>query len=272
MADKTSIHPSSIVEDGATIGEGVTIGPFCTVGREVTLADGVELISHVAVAGTTAIGARTRVFPFASVGHQPQDLKYHGEPCSLTVGADCIIREGVTMNPGTEGGGSTTSVGDKCAFLANSHVGHDCQVGSNVIFSNNVMLAGHCTIGDYAIVGGGAAIIQFARVGPHSFVGGMSGLENDLIPYGVAMGNRAYLSGLNLIGLQRRGFSRSDIHDMRRAYRLLFAAEGTMAERMEDVAEEFAGHQIVQEIIAFMRVQGKRSLCTPRSGTDGQSY
>ena len=203
------------------------------------LGDRVELVSHAVVAGRTTIGARTRIFPFASIGHQPQDLKYKGEPSTLEVGSDCLIREGVTMNPGTEGGGMATVVGDRCAFLANSHVGHDCNVGNNVIFSNNVMLAGHCAVGDFAIIGGGAAVIQFARVGAHAFVGGMSGLENDLIPYGMALGNRAHLSGLNIIGLQRRGFSREDIHTLRRAYRLLFADEGTLMERLEDVEKEF---------------------------------
>lgn len=262
------IHPTALVEKGAKLGAGVKIGPFSLVGSDVTLAEGVELVSHAVVAGTTAIGARTRIFPFASIGHQPQDLKYKGEPCSLSVGADCIIREGVTMNPGTEGGGSVTTVGDGCAFLANSHVGHDCRVGNNVIFSNNVMLAGHCTVGDFAIIGGGAAVIQYARVGPHAFVGGMSGLENDLIPYGMALGNRAYLSGLNIVGLQRRGFSRTDIHDLRRAYRLLFAAEGTLMERLDDVSQEFSKHPIVQEIVAFIREGGKRSLCTPRNGAE----
>lgn len=262
------IHPTAIIEQGAKLGAGVKIGPFCVVGPEVALGEGVELVSHVAVAGTTAIGPRTRIFPFASIGHQPQDLKFHGEPCTLSVGADCIIREGVTMNPGTEGGGSQTVVGDRCAFLANSHVGHDCHVGNNVVFSNNVMLAGHCHVGDFAIIGGGAAVIQFARVGPHAFVGGMSGLENDLIPYGMALGNRAYLSGLNIVGLQRRGFSRNDIHDLRRAYRLLFAAEGTLMERLDDVAQEFSTHPIVQEIVAFIRQGGKRSLCTPKNGAD----
>jgi len=262
------VHPTAIVEDGAQLAPGVKIGPFCAVGPEVRLGEGVELVSHVVVAGTTEIGAHTRIFPFASIGHQPQDLKYKGEPCSLTVGSDCIIREGVTMNPGTAGGGSVTMVGNGCAFLANSHVGHDCHVGNGVIFSNNVMLAGHCTVGDYAIIGGGAAVIQFARVGHHGFVGGMSGLENDLIPYGMALGNRAYLSGLNIVGLQRRGFSRADIHDLRRAYRLLFAAEGTLIERMDDVAEEFAGHASVQEILAFIREGGKRSLCTPKNGAE----
>jgi len=267
MADPI-IHPSAIIEKGAKIAAGAKIGPYCIVGSDVSLGEGVELVSHVAVAGTTEIGARTRIFPFASIGHQPQDLKYHGEPCSLTVGSDCIIREGVTMNPGTEGGGSRTVVGDKCAFLANSHVGHDCIVGNSVIFSNNVMLAGHCNVGDFAIIGGGAAVIQFARVGPHAFLGGMSGLENDLIPYGMALGNRAHLSGLNIVGLQRRGFSRNDIHDLRRAYRLLFAAEGTLMERVEDVSQEFSQHGIVQEIIAFIRQGGKRSLCTPTTGSD----
>ncbi len=263
MAD-ADIHPTAIVETGAKLGAGVKIGPYCMVGPEVTLGDGCELVSHAVVAGRTTIGPRTRIFPFASIGHQPQDLKYKGEPSTLTIGADCLIREGVTMNPGTAGGGLETVVGNNCAFLANSHVGHDCHVGNNVVFSNNVMLAGHCTIGDYAILGGGAAVIQFARVGAHSFLGGMSGLENDLIPYGMALGNRAYLSGLNIIGLQRRGFSRETIHDLRRAYRLLFAAEGTLKERVDDVAAEFADHALVQEIIAFIREGGKRSVCTPR--------
>ena len=270
MAD-TAIHATAIVEDGAKLGAGVKLGPYCVVGRDVMLGDGVELISHVVVAGTTTIGAGTKIFPFASIGHQPQDLKFKGEPCSLSIGSNCIIREGVTMNPGTEGGGSVTTVGDHCAFLANSHVGHDCRVGSHVIFSNNVMLAGHCVVGDYAIIGGGAAVIQFARVGAHAFVGGMSGLENDLIPYGMALGNRAYLSGLNIVGLQRRGFSRTDIHDLRRAYRLLFAAEGTLMERLEDVSQEFSQHPIVQEIVAFIRQGGKRSLCTPKNGAEASA-
>jgi UDP-N-acetylglucosamine acyltransferase len=267
MADNL-IHASAVIEDGASIGDNVRIGPFCHVGPDVRLGEGVELVNHVTVSGRTTIGARTRLFPFASIGHIPQDLKYKGEPSTLVVGADCIIREGVTMNPGTEGGGMTTVVGDRCAFLANSHVGHDCHVGNSVIFSNNVMLAGHCTVGDFAIIGGGAAVIQFARIGAHSFLGGMSGLENDLIPYGMALGNRAHLSGLNIVGLQRRGFQRQVIHDLRRAYRLLFAEEGTLAERTEDVANEFADHPIVAEIVAFIRTGGKRSLCTPRGAPE----
>ncbi|MBX9931423.1 MAG: acyl-ACP--UDP-N-acetylglucosamine O-acyltransferase [Methylobacterium sp.] len=258
------IHSSAVVEDGAEIGADVRIGPFCHVGPEVKLGDGCELFGHVVVAGRTTIGPRTKLYPFASIGHPPQDLKYRGEPSTLTIGADCMIREGVTMNPGTEGGGMETVVGDRCAFLANSHVGHDCHVGDGVVFSNNVMLAGHCSVGDYAIIGGGAAVIQFARVGAHAFVGGLSGLENDCIPYGMALGNRAYLSGLNIIGLQRRGFARDDIHTLRRAYRLLFGPEGTLMERLEDVAAEFESHPAVADIIAFIRTGGKRSLCTPR--------
>ncbi len=261
---RTEVHPHAVVDPGAKLGAGVKIGPFCTVGPLVTIADNAELLSHVAVAGRTSIGARSKIFPFASIGHQPQDLKFKGEPSTLSIGSDCLIREGVTMNPGTEGGGMKTVVGDRCAFLANSHVGHDCIVGNNVIFSHGAMAAGHCLISDFAIISGGAAVIQFARVGAHAFIGGMSGLENDLIPYGMAVGNRAHLSGLNIIGLQRRGFPRSDIHNLRRAYRLLFAQEGTLMERVDDVAVEFRGQPLVEEILAFIRAGGKRSLCTPR--------
>jgi UDP-N-acetylglucosamine acyltransferase len=258
------IHPSAVIEDGARLGAGVRIGPFCLIGAEVELGDGCELKSHVVVTGRTTIGPRTRIFPFASVGHAPQDLKYAGEPSTLTVGADCTIREGVTMNPGTAGGTMRTVVGDRCLFLASSHVAHDCTVGNDVIFSNNVMLAGHCTIQDFVIIGGGAGIHQYVRIGQHAFIGGMSAIENDVIPYGMAMGNRAHLAGLNIIGLRRRGFSREQIHDIRRAYRLLFADEGTLSERVEDVAAEFATHPFVHEILDFIREGKDRAICTPR--------
>jgi UDP-N-acetylglucosamine acyltransferase len=263
------IHATAVVEDGATLADDVEIGPFCHVGPKVSLAAGVVLKSHVVVAGDTAIGARTTVFPFASLGHQPQDLKYRGEASTLTIGADCIIREGVTMNPGTEGGGGRTVVGDRCAFLANAHVGHDAKLGDNVILSNNVMIAGHVTIGDFVIFGGGSAVIQFTRVGPHAFVGGLSGLENDLIPYGMAMGNRAHLAGLNIVGLKRRGFSREEIHELRAAYRLLFADEGTLKERVEDVAARYAHLAYVNEILGFLREGADRSVCVPKSAKDG---
>ncbi|GGC69481.1 acyl-[acyl-carrier-protein]--UDP-N-acetylglucosamine O-acyltransferase [Chelatococcus reniformis] len=253
-----------MVDDNAMLGRGVSVGPFCVVGPDVTLGDEVALASHVAVAGRTTIGARTKIYPFASVGHAPQDLKYKGEPSTLTVGADCIIREGVTINPGTAGGGMATVVGDRCALLANSHIGHDCKVGDDVILSNNVMLAGHVTVGSHVICGGGSAIIQFTRVGAHAFVGGMSGLENDLIPYGMVIGNRAHLAGLNLVGLRRRGFSRDDIHALRRAYRLLFAREGTLLERVAGAEGELGNHPLVQEVLNFIRAGGDRAICTPR--------
>ncbi len=268
---KVGVHPLSVIEDGARLGENVAIGPFCHVGPDVVLGDGVELVSHVALHGRTTIGARTRIFPFASIGHQPQDLKFHGEPSVLEIGEDCLIREGVTMNPGTEGGGLKTIVGKGCAFLANSHVAHDCIVGDHAIFSNNVMLAGHTRVGDYVIMGGGSALHQFVRVGSHAFIGGLAGVENDVIPYGMALGNRAYLAGLNLVGLKRRGFSRESIHDLRRAYRLLFAAEGTLKERVEDVAGEFASHPQVHEILDFIREAAERSVLTPREVKDSSA-
>ena len=179
-----------------------------------------------------------------------------------------MIREGVTMNPGTEGGGLVTRVGNKCTFLANSHVAHDAIVGDHVIFSNNVMLAGHCNVGDYAILGGGSAVHQFCRIGAHAFIGGMSAVDADVIPYGIAIGNRAHLAGLNIVGLKRRGFEREVIHDIRRAYRLLFAEEGTLQERIEDVATDFASDHLVVEILDFLRGTGSRSVCTPRDANN----
>ncbi|MGB8278813.1 MAG: acyl-ACP--UDP-N-acetylglucosamine O-acyltransferase [Methylovirgula sp.] len=270
VESETVIHPSALVEPGARLGAGVRIGPFCHVGAAVELGAGVELVSHVVVAGRTQIGARTRVFPFASLGHVPQDLKYRGEKSSLSIGAQCIIREGVTINPGTEGGGMVTLIGDRCAFLANAHVGHDCRIGNDVVLSNNVMIAGHVSIGDWAAFGGGAAVIQFSRVGAHAFVGGLSGLDHDLIPFGLALGNRAHLAGLNLVGLKRRGFSRETINELRRAYRLLFAPEGTLQERIADVTKAFADHKEVQKevqaILDFLTETGDRAICMPEQG------
>ncbi len=261
----TNIHPMAVVDPAARLGDGVTVGPFCLVGPDVALGDGVHLLSHVVVAGRTTIGARTRVFPFASLGHEPQDLKYKGEASTLVIGADCVIREGVTMNPGTAGGVMTTVVGDGCVFLANAHVAHDCKIGRGVVASNNVMLAGHCVIGDYVILGGGSGVHQFVRIGHHAFIGAMSGIGNDVIPYGMAItpDREARLSGLNIIGLKRRGFSREEIHELRRAYRLLFANEGTLKERVEDVAQEFESHQHIHEILDFIREGGDRAICVP---------
>lgn len=258
------IHPMSVVDPKARLASGVVIGPFCTVGPDVLLEEGVELVSHVVVAGRTTIGPRTKVYPFASIGHPPQDLKYHGEPSTLTIGSDCTIREGVTMNPGTEGGGMTTTVGDRGLFLANSHVGHDSHIGDNVIFSNNVMCAGHVSIGNFVIVSGGAGVQQFVRIGDHAFIGGGAGVMNDVIPFGMVRDNPAHLAGLNLVGLKRRGFSREQINELRRAYRLLFADEGTLSERVEDVAAEFSGQPLMNEILDFIRRGGERAIVIPR--------
>jgi UDP-N-acetylglucosamine acyltransferase len=261
-------HPSAVIEHGARLGEEVEIGPFCHVGPQVALGDGVRLVSHVSLVGDTTVGARTRIFPFAAIGHQPQDLKYRGESVRLVVGEDCLIREGVTMNPGTEGGGLETRVGPRCVLLANAHVAHDCTLGEGVILSNNVMLAGHCRIGDHAILSGGSAAHQFVRIGAHAFVGGLAGVEHDVIPFGMALGNRASLAGLNYVGLKRRGFSREAIHDLRRAYKMLFFGEGALKERVGDLAEAFPDQPAVQEIVAFLRAGGDRAICVPRDARD----
>ena len=265
----SQIHPSAVVEDGARIGADVRIGPFCHVGPNVVLGDGVELKSHVVIAGHTELAERVTVFPFASVGHAPQDLKYRGEPSRLTIGARTVIREQVTINPGTEGGGMLTSIGENCLIMACAHVGHDCRVGNHVILVNNATLGGHVSVGDHAILGGLAAVHQWVRIGPHAMLGGLSGLENDLIPFGSALGDRARLGGLNLVGLKRRGFEREAIHRLRAAYRMLFSDEGTLMERVEDVAQMFPDEPLVTEVVNFIRVGGDRSLCTPRAGREG---
>ena len=258
------IHPTAIVESGAELGEGVVIGPYAIVGSDVTLGDNVCLKSHVVVAGLTRIGAGTEIYPFASIGHQPQDLKYRGEPTTLEIGENNIIREHVTMNPGTAGGVSLTSVGSNCLFMVGSHVAHDCVVGDHVVMANNATLGGHVSVGEWAILGGLAAIHQFVRVGRHAIVGGMTGVEHDVIPYGSVMGDRARLAGLNLVGIKRRGFSRDVIHDLRRAFRLLFADEGTMAERLTDVSELFSANEPVMDIVNFIQRDSGRSICQPR--------
>jgi UDP-N-acetylglucosamine acyltransferase len=262
----TEIHPSAVVDPKASIAATAVIGPYCLVGPQVEIGDGVELLSHVVVTGRTRIGAGTRIFPFASIGHQPQDLKYKGEPSTLEIGRNNQIREYVTMNPGTEGGGMVTRVGDNCLFMASAHIAHDCIVGDNVIMANNATLAGHVTVGEYAFLGGLSAVHQFVRIGKHAMIGGMSGVEADVIPFGMVIGNRAYLNGLNIVGLKRRGFSRDDIHTLRNAYRLLFAPEGTLQERLSDVEEQFHGNQVVMEIVAFIRDETSRSLSTPKFG------
>lgn len=259
------IHKTAIVEDGASIGDGVVIGPYCVVGSRVTLGDKVELKSHVVIDGKTTIGAGTVVFPFASLGQPPQDLKFKGEDSELVIGARCKIREHVTMNPGTEGGGMVTRIGDNCLVMVGAHVAHDCIVGNHCILANNATLAGHVVMGDYAFIGGLSAVHQFVRIGAHAMIGGMSGVENDVIPYGLVMGDRARLSGLNLVGLERRGFDREAIQALRRAYRMLFGPDGTLGERVDEVASSFAENNLVGEIVEFIRAKSSRALVQPRS-------
>ncbi len=265
----SSVHVTSVVDKAATIAEGVEIGPYCVIGPEVKLSEGVRLVSHVVVAGRTSIGPNTHIYPFASIGHPPQDLKFRGEPSELVLGANNIIREQVTMNPGTAGGGMLTSIGNNCLFMMSSHVAHDCRVGNHVVLANNATLGGHVEVDDYAVLGGLSAVHQFVRIGKHAMVGGMSGVEQDVIPYGSVLGNRARLSGLNIVGLRRRGFSRAEIDALRKAYRLLFAEEGTMAERIQDVAEMYKENAAVMDIIGFMRSDSTRAICHPAAGHGG---
>ena len=259
----TTIHPSAIVDPSATLTGNVTIGPFCVVGPGVALCDGVVLHSHVVVTGASTIGAATEIYPFASVGHRPQDMKWRGEASTLIIGSNCIIREGVTINPGTQGGGLVTRVGNGCTFLAGSHIGHDCAVGDDVVLSNNVMLAGHVEVGRRAVLGGGAAVHQFVRIGEGAFVGGMSGLEGDLIPHGLAIGNRARLAGVNLVGLRRDGTPAASIRALQGAIESLFAREGTLSDRLIAVEARAADDPFVASVIAFVKGRRRRPLCVP---------
>lgn len=263
---QTIVHPTAIVEDGATLGEGVKVGPYCIVGADTTLGDGVELISHAVVTGRTSVGAGSKFFPFASIGHRPQDLKYAGEPSTLEIGRNTTVREHVTINPGTAGGGMLTCIGDNCLIMIGVHVGHDCIVGNNVVLSNNVTFAGHCRVGDYVVMSGYSGATQFVRIGAHAFVGGLTKLEKDLIPYGAAAGNPAELSGLNLVGLKRRGFDREAIHNLRTAYRMIFASEGTLRERVEDAAAIFPKDELVQDVVRFIADAKDHPLTLPRNG------
>jgi UDP-N-acetylglucosamine acyltransferase len=264
------IHPTSVIEPGAELAPSVKIGPFCHVGKHVQLAERVELLSHVAIAGRTEVGEGSRIFPFASIGHQPQDLKYKGEESRLVIGRNNIIREQVTINPGTQGGGMLTRVGDGCLLMVGVHVAHDCNLGNGVIMANNATLAGHVVVGDHAVFGGLSAVHQFVRVGQYAMVGGVTGVERDVIPYGSVLGDRARLSGLNIVGMQRSGFSRDEIQALRNAYQMLFEGEnGTFAERVETVAQRFPGVRPVEDVLRFVRVQSSRGLVQPKAGNGG---
>ena len=259
------VHESAIVQDSVKLGADVTIGPFCCVTGNVTLGDGVKLESHVVVTGNTTIGEETHIYPFASIGHIPQDLKFGNEDVSLELGARNRIREHVTMNPGTKGGGGLTNVGNDGLFMMGAHVAHDCMVGDNVILANNATLGGHVTVGDFAILGGLVGVHQFCRIGAHAFIGAGSLVVEDVIPFGAATGNRAELSGLNLVGLKRRNFDRAEINALRALHKALFVeSDGALMTRLAIAAKENGDSACVQQVVEFMRVEQNRGYCTPR--------
>jgi UDP-N-acetylglucosamine acyltransferase len=257
------IHATAIVHDGAKLGSDVEIGPYSIVGAHVTLGDGVILQSHVVIEGETEIGEACVVHPFANLGGPPQHSAHKGELTRLTIGARNIIREHVTMHAGTVGGRGITVVGSDGLFMAGSHVAHDCIVGDKVILANCATLGGHVHMADYVFMGGLAAAHQFSRIGRYSFIGGLAAVTKDVIPFGSVWGNHAHLEGLNLVGLRRRGFSRETVNQLRAAYRLLFADEGTFQERLADVAESYAASPEVMEIVGFIQAEANRPLCLP---------
>ncbi len=266
-----AIDPTARVAEGARLGSGVEIGPFCLIGPQVEIEAGVRLISHVTVTGVTTIGAETVVYPFTSLGTPPQSVHYRGGATRLVIGARCQLREGVTMNTGTEDGGGVTRVGDRCFLMVGSHVGHDCRLGNDVIFANNVVLGGHVSVGDHTFLGGHVAIHQFVRIGEGVMMAGMSAARDDIIPFGFALGQTGALVGLNIVGLRRRGATKAELHRLRRAYRSLFFTEGRIAERIEAVATEFADDPLVGKVLAFIRAGGKRPLMRPRVRRDTEA-
>lgn len=257
------IHATAIVDPAARIAESCRIGPYCIVGPEVSLGEDVQLHSHVVVEGRTTIGARTRIFPFSSIGQPPQDLKYKGEPSELRIGSDNVIREHVTMNTGTEGGGMVTEIGNHGLFMPGSHVAHDCKIGNRVIMANHTTLAGHVVLEDNVIMGGLSGAQQFVRIGRGAIIGAMAGTKSDVIPFGMVMGRPGLLAGLNIIGLKRAGIDGKEIQDLMRAYEHLFGAEGTFAERLDAVAETYGGRGTVDTVVAFLRRDASRPILQP---------
>jgi UDP-N-acetylglucosamine acyltransferase len=247
------IDPTARVEDGARVAPDVEIGPFCVIGKDVTIGSGCRLISHVNVVGRTTVGAGSVIYPFASLGTAPQSLAYRGEPTALEIGDNCTIRESVTMNIGTVGGGGLTRVGSRGYFMAYSHVGHDCRVGNDVIFANSATLGGHCEVGDNVFIGGLSAIHQFGRVGSNAMIGGVSGVRGDVIPFGMANGQHAFLDGLNIVGMRRRSF-----------YQALFHGPGAFAERLVALQGARETDPAICEILDFLGDDAKRSLVLPK--------
>ena len=258
-----AIDPSAKIAPSAVIGADVEIGPYCVIGPDVTIGDGCRLVAHVHIAGHTTIGPGTAIYPFASLGTPPQSVHYGGEPTRLEIGANGQIREGVTVNIGTKGGGGLTTIGDSCFLMAGSHVGHDCRVGNNVTLANGTMLGGHCELGDFVFIGGSCAVHQHVRLGESVMVGGNTAIREDAIPFGFVFHYVGYLVGLNIVGMRRRGIKRETIRRVRQAYQALFADEGVMSERIEQVAAEHGSDPEVVKIIAFLRA-AKRPVMTTK--------
>ena len=258
------IHKSSIIDTKAKLGKNVKIGPFCFVGPKVSLDDHVELISNVHIEGYTRIGKGTKIYPFASIGTDPQDLKFKGEENSLVVGENNVIREYVTINPGTAGGGSKTVVGNNCLFMISSHIAHDCKIGNNVVIANNVPLGGHVTIEDSVVIGGNSAVQQFTRIGRLAMIGGMTGVLKDVIPFGLSFGNRNYLKGINLIGLRRNKYDNQIIMELDKAYKKIFSSNN-LQENLSKINGEYKGNKLVEEVTKFIEKDKKRPICTPLS-------
>lgn len=254
------IDPTARVHPEAVIRPGASIGPYCVIGANAVIGEGCKLAAQVHVDGHTTIGPRTRIAPFVSLGGAPQSSRYRGGATTLVIGADCDIREHVTMNLGTEDGGGTTTIGDRCLIMVGCHVGHDCHVGNDVIFANNAVLGGHVEVGNNVFLAGQIAVHQFVRIGEGAMVSGMSGVAADLIPFGIAIGARAYLQGLNVVGMKRRGASRADVKEVWRVYRTLFHGQGTFEERRAGVERDFDGHPLVAKIVDFVRAPRHRAL------------
>ena len=257
------IHNSSVIDKKAKIGKNVKIGPFCYIGPEVQISDCVELISNIHIEGNTKIGKGTKIFPFASIGTVPQDLKYKGESNSLEIGENNVIREYVTINPGTDGGGRKTVIGNKCLLMISSHVAHDCSIGNNVVIANNVPLGGHVIIEDSVVVGGNSAVQQFTRIGRLAMIGGMTGVLKDVIPFGLSFGNRNYLRGINLIGLKRKKYNNKKIMELNVAFKKIFSSKN-IHENLSKINGEYKGNDLVTEVINFIAKDKKRPICTPQ--------
>ena len=256
------IHKTSIIDSKAKISKSAKIGPYTIIGPNVIIEEKVEIHSHVNITGYTKVGTGTKIFPFASIGTQPQDLKYKGEKNNLVIGKNNTVREYVTINPGTEGGGGTTKIGDNCLFMISSHIAHDCTIGNDVVIANNVPLGGHVTIEDNVVIGGNSAVQQFTRIGKLAMIGGMTGVLNDVIPFGLSIGNRNYLQGLNLIGLRRANYSNKDILGLSEAYKTIFATKN-LTDNLSKLNGAFKENPLVKDVIKFITKDKKRSICTP---------